>query len=66
MFLSLIITLIVVGVALYLIQLIPMDATLKQIIRVLVILLVVLWLLQDFGAFSGGFGNFGHLGGCRS
>jgi len=58
---GLIVTLVVVAVALYLIELIPMDATLKQIIRVVVILLVVLWLLNSFGLFAGGgFGSWGH------
>lgn len=44
--LSLLIVLIVVGVALYLVQLIPMDARIKQIIIVLAILFVVIWLLR--------------------
>jgi hypothetical protein len=46
---SIIVTLIVVGILLYLIELIPMDGTIKQIIRVVVIILVILWLLQTFG-----------------
>jgi hypothetical protein len=45
---SILVVLIVLGVGLYLLQLIPMDATVKQIIRVLVILLVVLWVLSLF------------------
>lgn len=44
--LTLLIVLIVVGVALYLVQLIPMDARIKQIIIVLAILFVVIWLLR--------------------
>ncbi len=51
---QLVVVLIVVGVALYLVQTIPMDATIKTIIRVVVILAVVLWLLQAFGLLSGG------------
>jgi len=43
---SIIVALLIVGVALYLIQLIPLDSTIKQIIRVLVILLVVLWVIS--------------------
>jgi hypothetical protein len=43
---SIIIALIIVGVVLYLITLIPMDATVKKIITVLVILLVVLWVVS--------------------
>jgi hypothetical protein len=36
-------------VALYLVELLPMDATLKLIIRVLIILVLLLWLLQTLG-----------------
>jgi hypothetical protein len=42
---SLVIALIIVGVCLYLIELLPMDATIKTIIRVIIILVVILWLL---------------------
>ena len=44
-----IVTLIVIGLVLYLIDLIPMDGTIKQIIRIIVIIAVVIWLLQVFG-----------------
>jgi hypothetical protein len=53
---SIIVTLIVVGLLLYLIGLIPMDGTIKQIIRVVVILAVIIWLLQSFGLI----GSIGH------
>lgn len=46
--LSILVTLIVAGVALYIVSLIPMDATVKQIIKVLVILFVCLWVLSLF------------------
>lgn len=46
-------TLIVVGVVLYLIQLIPMDATMAQVIRVVVILCAVLWVVQSLGLLRG-------------
>ena len=46
--LSLLLVLIVVGVALYLVGLIPMDPTVAIIIRVVAILLVVVWLLDAF------------------
>lgn len=46
---SVIVTLIIVGLVLYLIGLIPMDGTIKQIIRIVVIIAVVIWLLQTFG-----------------
>jgi hypothetical protein len=46
---GIIITLVVIGLLLYLVDLIPMDRAIKQIIRVIVIIGVVLWLLQAFG-----------------
>jgi hypothetical protein len=46
---SLVIVLIVVGVLLYLMNYIPMDATIKKIITIVVIICVVLWLLNVFG-----------------
>ena len=46
---SVIITLVVIGLLLYLVELIPMDRTIKQIIRIIVIIGVVIWLLQYFG-----------------
>lgn len=49
MLIELILTLIIVGVLLYLISLIPMDATVKKVINVLVILVVVIWVVQRLG-----------------
>jgi hypothetical protein len=47
---ALVLTLIVVGVLLWLLETyIPMDATIKRIIQVIVIICVILWLLQVFG-----------------
>jgi hypothetical protein len=46
---SIIVTLVVIGLVLYLIDLIPMDGTIKQIIRLIVIICVVVWLLRAFG-----------------
>jgi hypothetical protein len=46
---SIIVTLVVIGLLMYLIDLIPMDGTIKQIIRVIIIICVVVWLLQAFG-----------------
>ena len=51
---GLIVTLIVIGVLLYLVELLPMDATIKRIIQIVVILCIVLWLLSMFGVFAGG------------
>lgn len=53
-----IVALILVGVALYLINLIPMDVTIKKIIYVLVMVVVVVWLLQSFGIL----GSLGSIG----
>ena len=48
---SLIVMLIIIGVLLYLVNtLIPMDAKIKTIINVVVVIIVLLWLLQVFGA----------------
>lgn len=46
---SLLITLIVIGVILWLINMIPMQGTIKKIINVIVVICVVIWLLQVFG-----------------
>jgi hypothetical protein len=52
---SLVIVLIVVGVALYLInQFIPMDRKIKSILNIVVVVVVVLWLLNAFGIFDSG------------
>jgi hypothetical protein len=57
MLISIIVTLIVVGLLLYLVDLIPMDGTIKQIIRLIVIIAVIVWLLQAFGLI----GSLNHL-----
>ena len=47
---SLLVFLIVVGVILLLINTyIPMDAKIKKILNVVVVIVVILWLLQAFG-----------------
>ncbi len=46
---GLLVLLILVGVGLYLIEQIPMDPSIRTIIRVVVILCVVLWLIEIFG-----------------
>lgn len=47
---SLVITLIVIGVLLWLVNnYIPMDGKIKQIINVVVVICVVVWLLSAFG-----------------
>lgn len=48
--LNLVITLVVVGVILWLINAyIPMEPTIKKILNVVVIIVVILWLLSAFG-----------------
>ncbi len=51
---NLLITLVVVGVLLWLVNAyIPMDAKIKSILNIVVVIAVVLWLLQAFGILSG-------------
>ncbi len=50
MLLSVILTIVVVGVVLWLINsYVPMDATIKKILNVVVIIILVIWLLKVFG-----------------
>jgi hypothetical protein len=52
--LNVVLTLIVVGVVLWLINTyIPMQATIKKILNVVVVIVVILWLLYGFGVISG-------------
>lgn len=52
---GLLVTLVVVGVVLYLVNtLIPMDAKVKTILNVVVILLLTIWLLDTFGVLGTG------------
>jgi len=47
---GLIVTLVVVGVLLWLLNnYVPMDGKIKRIINVVVVIVVVIWLLQAFG-----------------
>jgi hypothetical protein len=48
--LSLLISLIVIGVVLYVVnRVIPMDAKVKQILNIVIVVLIVLWLLDGLG-----------------
>jgi membrane-bound ClpP family serine protease len=63
---SILVTLIIVGVVLWLINsFIPMDGKIKTILNVVVVIAVILWLLSAFGVFGGQanihIGNF-HIG----
>ncbi len=52
--LNVVLTLVVVGVILWLINTyIPMQSTIKSILNVVVVIAVVLWLLYGFGVISG-------------
>lgn len=53
MVLSLIIALIIVGALLYLLQLLPIDATVKRIIQVIAIVILVVWLLRELWPATG-------------
>ena len=59
--LGLILTLIVIGVGLWLVGFIPMDGRILQIIRGVAILFVILWLVSVFA--PGAFGSVGD--GCN-
>lgn len=51
---QLVITLVVIGVLLWLVNTyIPMDAKIKNIVNIVVVIGVVLWLLNVFGVLSG-------------
>lgn len=51
---NLLITLVVVGVLLWLVNTyIPMDGKIKSILNVVIVIVVILWLLQSFGILSG-------------
>ena len=55
---TVVVTLIVVGVLLWLINTyIPMDAKIKQLLNIVVVIGVVLWLLSAFGVI----GNLGDI-----
>jgi hypothetical protein len=48
--LTLIVVLVVLGILMYLINCyVPMDATVKKILNIAVVIFLVLWLLQAFG-----------------
>ncbi len=51
---QLFVTLIVIGLLLWAVNaIIPMDANIKKIVNVLVVVFVVLWLLNGFGLLGG-------------
>ncbi len=55
---TVVITLIVVGILLWAInRYIPMDSKIKQILNIVVVIVVILWLLQGFGVIGSLHGN---------
>ena len=51
---QLVVTLIVVGILLWLVNTyIPMDAKIKKILNIVVVVVVILWLLTVFGVLDG-------------
>lgn len=50
--LQIVVVLIVLGVLLWLVNLIPMQGTIKSILNAVVVIAVVLWLLNVFGLLS--------------
>jgi hypothetical protein len=49
---QIVIALIVIGVLLWLVNLIPMQGTIKSILNAVVVICVVLWLLNMFGVLT--------------
>jgi len=50
---SLIIALIILGLLLYVVKLLPIDGTVKQIISAVVVVAIVIWLLRAVVGFGG-------------
>jgi len=50
---SILISLVIIGVVLWLINTyIPMDGKIKKILNVVIVIIVILWLLNEFGVFG--------------
>ena len=58
---QLLVLLLIVGVGLYILGLIPMDATIKQIIKIVIILIVAIYLIYMLVGL-GGWGSWGPHG----
>lgn len=51
--LTIVIVLVIIGVIMWLVNVhIPMDATIKKVLNIVVLIAVVLWVLQVFGVLS--------------
>ena len=51
--LTLILYLIIIGLLLYLVDLLPIDARIKRVIQIVVVVFVIVWLLQALGVLAG-------------
>jgi hypothetical protein len=49
---TLVVTLVVIGVLLWLVNLIPMQGTIKGLVNLVVVIAVVIWLLKVFNLLS--------------
>lgn len=49
---TIVITLVVVGVVLWLINLIPMQPTIKRIVNAIIVIFIIIWLMKIFGLWS--------------
>jgi hypothetical protein len=50
---SLIVYLVILGLILYVVGLLPIDATIKRVIQIVVIVAVLLWLIEALGFMTG-------------
>ena len=48
---SLVVMLVLLGLAIYLVRIAPFDATIKQIIIVVLVIIAILWLLGSLGGY---------------
>ena len=55
MLIDVVVSLVILGVLLYILTLIPMDETIKQVIRVIVILAILLWVISMFSGYCSPF-----------
>lgn len=51
--LNILVALIIIGALLYLLRLLPIDATVKRIIQVIAIVILVVWLLRELWPATG-------------
>lgn len=53
MLINLIISLVVLGLILYLIDMLPIDGKIKRIIHIVAIIVAILWILRALGVITG-------------